>query len=133
MAFVYLYMCGHAYRYRSEDNLQESALSDSVGFRHLTQIWPYLYLLIHHVGPDYSDSHQAGLSFTNFSSYPYLKQYILDWLSTLLRIKILFLCVLKTMASGYGKCLSTYIYHSYTMGGFLLPEAHSDEHCSKTS
>lgn len=42
-------------------------------------------------GPDYLDTHHVGLSFTNFSSYPYLKQYILDWLSTLLRIKILFL------------------------------------------
>lgn len=67
------------------------------------------------MGPDYLDTHHVGLSFTNFSSYPYLKQYILDWLSTLLRIKILFLWVIKTMASGYRKCISTNIYHSHTM------------------
>lgn len=118
--FICICMCRHAYKYRSEDDLEESALSDSAGFRHQTQIWPHLYLLIHHVGPDYLDSHQVGLSLTNFSSYPYLKQYILDWLSTLLRIKILFLCVIKTMESGYRKCISTYIYHSYTMEDFCF-------------
>lgn len=84
------------------------------------------------MGPDYLDSHQVGLSFTNFSSYPYLK-HILDWLSTLLREKNPF----SMCDKNYGvwvQEMHIYIHLSFIYnGGFLLPEAYSDEHCAETS